>query len=364
MSDVRPGIIIQEDVFANTKYPIIKKNTTLEAEHIIFLEAFGIHFVKISEDESVVTRDEPSEDDKLAVDPDTLINTKIEQVESIQVKYNRSVENYKKEFTSWRAGVKPDITKVRSIIIPLLEAFEKKPKMLRHLNELSSQKDYYGHHALATGILASAISRKLNLPEGQVLQIGLAGALADCGMAKVNMSIIEKPAFLTKEEFIEIKKHVIHSYQMIKDTPFLRPEMKLAILQHHERLDGSGYPSGLKYGDISVWSQIIAVADVFHAMTCERQYRAKESPYKVLEMINEEEFGKFDIKVVQALKELVGNITIGAKVILTNGQTGEVIFVHRDSSLRPMVRLDYDKQEVIDLSVNRAVAIEKVLSDY
>ena len=78
------------------------------------------------------------------------------------------------------------------------------------------------------------------------MQLGLAGVLADCGMAKINTSITEKAAFLTKNEFNEVKKHTVYSYQMVQDTPLLRQEMKLAILQHHERLDGSGYPRGEK----------------------------------------------------------------------------------------------------------------------
>ena len=157
------------------------------------------------------------------------------------------------------------------------------------------------HHSIAVGILASAISGQMGFPKGQTLQLGLAGVLADCGMAKIDSSITEKAAFLTKGEFNEVKKHTIYSYQMVQDTPLLRNEMKLAIFQHHERLDGSGYPRGDKMGQISVFSQILAVSDVFHAMTSERIYRSKESPFKVIEMIKEEEFGKFDIKVVQAL---------------------------------------------------------------
>ena len=105
----------------------------------------------------------------------------------------------------------------------------------------------------------------------------------------------------------EIKKHTIYSFQMIKDSSFLKPEMKLAIFQHHERLDGSGYPKGEKMGKyFNVYSQIIAVADVYHAMTSERIYRAKSSIFKVLEMIREEEFGKYNIEVVNALISLVG----------------------------------------------------------
>ena len=74
--------------------------------------------------------------------------------------------------------------------------------------------------------------------------------LADCGMAKIDMTITEKAAFLTKDEFNEVKKHTVYSYQMVQDTPLLRQEMKLAIFQHHERLDGSGYPRGDKMEEI------------------------------------------------------------------------------------------------------------------
>ena len=94
--------------------------------------------------------------------------------------------------------------------------------------------------------------------------------------------------------------------------------MKEAIYQHHERLDGSGYPNGERIGSISNFAQIIAVADVFHAMTSERLYRAKHSPFKVIEMIKEEEFGKFDAKVVQALVDIVVDLPIGTKIELSN----------------------------------------------
>ena len=95
----------------------------------------------------------------------------------------------------------------------------------------------------------------------------------------------------------------------------------------------------IKWSRSLYFHKLFAVADVFHAMTSERIYRSKESPFKVIEMIKEEEFGKFDIKVVQALLDLVGNLSIGTKVQLTNGDVGEIIFIHRDARLRPMVKI-------------------------
>jgi len=358
-SDLRPGIITSEDIYINTIYPVLRKDTELTSEHIMVLNAFSVKKVKVQE-RLIVKREDGYDDDEGPVNPDDVLAKIPLKQGDIQTRYSDAVNNYKKEFIGWRAGVRPDVAKVRSIVIPLLDAFVEQKKMLALLNEFSNTKDYTYHHSIAVGIMASAISRQMGFPTGQTLQLGLAGVLADCGMAKIDMAITEKAAFLTKDEFNEVKRHTLYSYQMIQDTPLLRQEMKLAIFQHHERLDGSGYPRGEKANQISVFSQVLAVADVFHAMTSERIHRSKESSFKVIEMIKEEEFGKFDIKVVQALHDLVGNLSIGTKVLLTNGEVGEVIFVHRDARLRPMVKKSVDGF-ILDLTTNRHLAIDKVL---
>jgi HD-GYP domain-containing protein (c-di-GMP phosphodiesterase class II) len=358
-SDLRPGIITSEDIYVNTIYPILRKDTELSPEHIRILNVFSVKNVKVQE-RLIVKKEDTYDDSEGPVNPDDVLAKIPMKQADLQTRYSDAVHNYKKEFLGWRAGVRPDIAKVRSIVIPLLEAFNEQKKMLTLLNIFSNTKDYTYHHSIGVGILASAISKQIGFPKGQTLQLGLAGVLADCGMAKIDSTITEKTAFLTKDEFNEVKQHTLYSYQMIQETPLLRQEMKLAIFQHHERLDGSGYPRGEKVNQISVFSQILAVADVFHAMTSERIHRSKVSPFKVIEMIKEEEFGKFDIKVVQALHDLVGNLSIGTKVLLTNGEVGEVIFVHRDARLRPMVKKSAD-ESILDLATNRHLAIEKVL---
>ncbi|WP_203248263.1 HD-GYP domain-containing protein [Sporosarcina beigongshangi] len=360
IDDLRPGLVISEDIFANTIYPIVRKDTVVSSDHLEILQIFAVKQVKIHERPVVKREKVPEIDHENPVDPDDILTQIPMKRQDLQTQYSESVQNYKKEFIGWRAGQRPDVAKVRSIAIPLLETFIEQKKMLTILNDLSEPNDYLYHHSIAVGILASAICGQMGFPKGQVLQLGLAGVLADCGMAKIDTSITEKAAFLTKVEFNEVKKHTIYSYQMIQETPLLRQEMKLAILQHHERLDGSGYPRGDKMGQVSVFSQILAVSDVFHAMTSERIHRAKESPFKVIEMIKEEEFGKFDIKVVQALLDLVGNLSIGTKVQLTNGDVGEVVFVHRDARLRPMIKKSVDGT-ILDLTTNRHIAVGKVL---
>jgi HD-GYP domain-containing protein (c-di-GMP phosphodiesterase class II) len=274
--------------------------------------------------------------------------------------YNNAVNNYHKEFVSLESGMKVDVARLRNIIMPLVEIVTIERDILLHLNDYSSIEKYNAHHSIAVGIIAGAIAKKLDYSKGEIIQIATAGLMADIGMAKVDNKIREKKSSLTEADFVEIKKHTIYSFRMIKDSPLLKPEMKNAIFQHHERLDGSGYPKGEKMGNISVFSQIIAVADVYHAMTSERIYRAKSSPFKVLEMIKEEEFGKYSFEVVNALISLVGSIPISTRVLLSNGETGEVVFLHRDSLMRPMIRL-IENGQIIDLAAKRTLYIETVL---
>lgn len=178
-------------------------------------------------------------------------------------------------------------------------------------------------------------------------------------MVKVPPTIVSKIHRLTDNDYIEIKKHPIYSYQMLKDTPLLKTEIKMAIFQHHERLDGTGYPRGEKGKNISVYAQIFSIADVYHARTSDRIYRSKESPYKVLESFREN-YQKFNLQAINALYEAVGNLSIGTKVELSDGEIGTIMYLHSDEPFRPMVRLLEDGS-IIDLKKNRQITVERIV---
>lgn len=230
------------------------------------------------------------------------------------------------------------------------------------LNEYSNPKDYLYHHCVATGLIASVIAQKLGYDRGTTIQVAIGGLLADCGMAKVHPRIRDKKTPLTEQEYDEIYKHPTYSHNMVKDLTILKETMKEAIFQHHERLNGSGYPKSEKIANISIFAQIIAVADVFHAMTCERVYRSKQSSFKVIEMINESEFGKFDIKVVRALIDIVADLPIGTIVELSNLERGEVMFVNKFAPTRPLIKLIHSG-EIFDLGKNRSFYISRIITN-
>ena len=361
VSELKLGSVIAEDIFANTPYPIIRKDTKVSREHFLVFQTFQITKVAVAKDNPF----NKSEEELQEADEAKAANLS-ESPSMIAVKkefgglYSQAVKDYKKEFMNWASGSKVDVTKVRSFIMPLVERVLEERQIVAKLNDYSKVHDYIYHHAIAMGMIAGALAQKLGFEKGQIMQIATTCLLADCGMAKIDSRLLEKKAALSQHEFNEVKKHTLYSYQMIKETPLLKPEMKLAIFQHHERLDGSGYPKGERMDSITLISQIIAVADIYHAMTSERIYRSKVSPFKVMEMIREDEFGKFNIQVVQALFSIVGDLPIGMRVELSTGETGEVIFVQQNVPTRPMIRIS-TSGEILDLSLKRQLYIERIL---
>lgn len=357
--ELKLGTVIAEDIFAHTQFPIIQKDTKISHEHLHIFKAFNIKNVLINFDENIKKGLNSLEEDK---DIETFISSySLPIYNTFEKLYSDSVMLYKKEFANWSAGARVDIAKIRVSILPLVEKILDNRSYIFDLNTYSNPKDYLYHHCIATGLIAGVIAQKLGLDRGNCIQMALAGTLADCGMSKVPIKIREKKEALTSLEFAEIRKHPIHSYTMIKDFPVLKREMKEAVFKHHERLDGSGYPTGTKIPSSLDYSQIIAVADVFHAMTSERLYRTKQSPFIVIDMIKESEFGKFDIKVVQALVGIIVELPIGTKVELSNLERGEIMFINNFAPTRPVVKLD-STGEILDLSTNKIFFISRIIT--
>jgi HD-GYP domain-containing protein (c-di-GMP phosphodiesterase class II) len=357
LSEIQEGCILAADVFSRTNIPIIPKKTVITNLHINVLEAFNVEEIEvekmlISGVPFHLNENESEESDVNAV------NTQMGFVGL----FLKSVIKYKKEFQAWQSGLPVDIANIRSLILPLLEKMGRYPHEVFNLHRYSTKDNYIYQHPIAVGLISGFIGLKMHLEKGEWLQVALAGCLADCGMAKINPTILNKKVSLTLQEYLEIKKHPVYSYKMVRNIPVLRKNVKLAILEHHERLDGSGYPFGENEKRIPQYAKIIAIADIFHAMTSERLYRSKQSPYKVLEMILEDGFGKFDISILKSFTTAMIDFSIGNKVRLSNGKVAEILFVDEKSPTRPLIKL-IDSEEIMQLAQNRGIYIENILDN-
>ncbi|MFB1051698.1 HD-GYP domain-containing protein [Paraliobacillus sp. JSM ZJ581] len=350
-SQLTPQCVLIDDVFGKTNRPIISKNTVISELHIEVLHYFLINEVRVSPQLANGTPFHPKE---------KIVNKKKEKkVESKPLieQYQDIVFLYKKMFSHWQSGSYLRINKVRELIVPLLERIEEFEITIFELYRYSNIEDYFYHHSIATSLLAGLLAKRLGMKK-EWKQVGIAAFLAESGMAKINHSIFSKTGLLTEAEFKEIKKHPIYSYRYIEKSSALSKGAKLAILQHHERPDGSGYPLGLKADKIHSFAQIIAICDTYHAMTSERRYREKQSPFLVLEEMERDSYQKFDYHILKKFMKLCTDFPVGTKVELSNQLIGEI--VHREPAFptRPIIQLE--SGEMIALKEHPVLYIKHV----
>ncbi|WP_350346398.1 HD-GYP domain-containing protein [Heyndrickxia faecalis] len=337
--DLVPGYCLAEDVMGKTAHPIMPKGTLLTQKMIHVLKAFGIEEVDVGRSNSRKETKESTreESQETATVP-----------EAFREQYTAAVGSYKKMFQSWQSGSKVSVGEVRDFFIPLFELIEQDPGKIRIIHQYATKEEYIYHHAVSVGLLSGAIAQKLQLGKGTCYQAALAGCLADAGMAKIPAPLLRKSASLTEEEYEEIRNHPVYGLKMVQHSPLLKFETKLAILQHHERLDKSGYPFGEKPDRIPILSRIVAVADVYHAIVCDHIYKKKKIPFQAIEELLEDHFGEFDIAVIHALISLVAHLTIGSKVFLSNNEEAEVLYMKPSAPIKPLVKI-LSSNEMVDL---------------
>lgn len=221
---------------------------------------------------------------------------------------------------------------------------------------LNSQDDYTYQHSVQVGMLSYYIARWLGWDEEATVRAGKAGFLHDIGKCKIAETILNKPTKLSDEEYDEIKNHPQFGYDILKNS-FDDPAIALAALQHHERMDGKGYPLGLSGDQIHPMAKVVAVADVYSAMISSRVYREKRDLLHVLREMFELSFRELDPDITHTfIRHMVPNF-IGKSVELSTGEIGTIIMTHPTDFFRPLVQVG---DQFLDLSVKRNYEIKHV----
>ncbi len=198
-------------------------------------------------------------------------------------------------------------------------------------------------HVLNVALLSTITGIQLGYKDKRLKFLTLGALLHDLGKLNVPPEILNKPGSLTDEEFSIIKKHPLVGEAMLKDTRLLA-SVVATVKEHHERWNGKGYPYGLKENEIHLDSQIVAVADVYEALTADRPYRKGLPPYHALEMILAWSGKDFNPKVVQAFQKGLILYPENAIVTLNTGEIGVVIAVPTQMPTRPLLRLLFNRE--------------------
>ncbi|WP_078555664.1 HD-GYP domain-containing protein [Bacillus alkalicellulosilyticus] len=223
------------------------------------------------------------------------------------------------------------------IIKMILEDISKNKNALSMITNVVLHDSYIFTHSLNVTIYTLGLAIQLGFTERQLYEIGLGAILHDIGKVQIPLSVLNKESGLTDLEYKEIKDHTVFGYEMIKDIPGMSLMTAHCALQHHERLDGSGYPFGRT--EIHPYAKIIAVCDVFDAVTTNRSYRKGMLPQEGLELLYSGIGTHFDIEIVEAFRDVIAIYPIGLSVTLSDGRKAVVIKQNKEVTARPVVRV-------------------------
>lgn len=223
-----------------------------------------------------------------------------------------------------------------------------KENLCVEFQELSNYNDFNYQHCINVAILSATIGIGYGFNNDQLRNITLAALLHDIGKNDIDKSILDKPSRLTLEEYEIIKTHTKLGYDILKDKESISSTIKVAVLEHHENEDGSGYPRNLKGENIHIFAKIIHVADVYDALISKRVYKKAYEQSEAIEYLMSNIGIMFDMTVVLTFIKYIAIYPVGTIVMLSNGEQAQVVKNNSSMPLRPVVAL-LKNETLVDL---------------
>ncbi len=334
-SMLKPGELLAEGAYTDDNTLIVAAETILDDLIISKLKQYSIRSVKIYDIQS----------------PDELDITKKFNIESPsyfeRIQQSNEFSEFKKELTdsveSFKQNLNDIVVKSTSGVVDKMlddvsTVLAKTRNPLHLMDMLQCMRGYDDltyMHSMNVALVCNVIGTWLNMNETDLRRLTTAGLLHDIGKLKIPNEIITKPGKLTDDEFNTIRLHPQYGYDILKDKPLER-DVKLAALQHHERYNGTGYPLRITGGEIEYFSSIVAIADVYDAMTSDRCYRKGMCPFEVLAQFEREnEF--YEPGILYLFTKRTVEAYINTEVMLSNGEKGRVILLNPSIPSKPTV---------------------------
>ncbi len=291
------------------------------------------------------------------------------EIKKAQAMYSKARETQQKAFDRIRSEGKVDIESYEEIAAEFLDSIIRNQDALLCMTKLQNKDSYLLDHSINVGILLAIFAKHLGLSRDIGLKLTLAGILHDIGKIKVPDEVLLKKGRLTKEEFEEIKKHPQYGADILTDAGMDGLTIQIA-LQHHERLSGSGYPSGLIEHQLNQYVRMSCIVDVFDAITAERVYKPGMTTFQAFNVIKKSGDSEFDGKLLNQFARAVGLFSIGTVVLMESQKLAIVTQTNYETPLKPFVTTFYHtkfarhiESTTVDLTSKKASdSIERVVN--
>ncbi|MGN0365577.1 MAG: HD-GYP domain-containing protein [Suilimivivens sp.] len=357
-SELIPGMITAEDVYNYSNQLILPKGLILNDKTITKLAFYSILQIKI---EDVVPEEIQSEE----IQPETSHN--LSYAEKIlenpgflkfRAEFEKDVEHFKTSVNDVIEKNTPlSLDRLMNHALNLSKLGSAYPNIFDMLHCMREYDDATYVHCMNVALICNVFAKWLRMDESQIYLATASGLLHDIGKTRIPDTIIKKVGKLTASEYDLIKTHPQEGYRLLQNS-HLDPQILNAVLMHHERCDGSGYPFGLPGSKISTYAKLVSIADVYDAMTSARIYRGPLCPFKAIALFESEGLQKYDTHFIMTFLENVVNTYLLNNVRLSNGITGQIVFINKNKLSAPTVQTS---NGFLDLSIHPDITIEALI---
>ncbi len=352
------------------RHPFLTNKITIADDEMIErIVKHGIREVYIDTEKGFTVKDAPTKDEiskEIQAEMDKMAETKPEPAPQIPIKEEiKKAREIKKEakktihniMDDVRFGKQIETAKVENVVSKMVTSIFRNQDALLSMGRLKKTDEYTYMHSMTVGILMIAFGKHLGFDKQLLHEIGIGAMMHDIGKTQVPQDLLISDRKLTDEEYGIMQQHVAYGITILDKTEGIPDISKLIAVQHHERMDGSGYPAGLKGNEISDFGRAAAIADVYDAMTSKRKYQRRFEPTEVLKKLFEWSEHFYDKKMVQQFIRCVGIYPVGTLVKLESGLIAVVLKHGEENLLLPTVKVifnanrkRYVNSKIIDLS--------------
>lgn len=345
ISRAMPGMELAKDIYSRNDQMILGRGSILDAQKISKIMFYSVDTITIYKQASPVEM------------------TLTEQLKS-SVEFREFSQRYDQVVTGFKDEVNRIITENKEInedklvgeIEDMISQTGSNSRIFNMLHCIRDYDDTTYMHSINVALICNCFANWLGMSDDEKRVLTLGGLLHDIGKTGIPHSILQKPDSLTPGEYEIVKRHTVQGYAILKDKK-IDDRIKMIALQHHERSDRSGYPFGKSGEEIEPFAMIVAISDVYDAMTCDRVYRPRICPFDVIQDF-EDGTQHYDPHFTIPLLQQITEIYVNHTVRLSTDEVGKVVLLNKGELSRPIVQVD---DMFVDLSKKRQIKIKEIL---
>ncbi len=343
IDDIQPGIVLERDLYSSQGALLAPAGTLLTEEKYKTLLRIGIHVLDYGKLSDNAIGSIPSK-------KQAEFNTFLQSYEIRE----REVSKYLQQIGN---GEEIDVKKTFELTDNVISRLKNKNDVFLYLHFIKDFDNHTFSHCSNVALLCNVFGSWMGFSDKQITEITITGLLHDVGKMGIPLEVLNKSGKLTPKEFNLVQNHSVIGYNLIKHQP-IPDSIKQAVLLHHEKMDGSGYPFGLKGSEISTYAKIVSICDIYDAMTSARSYHKKRCPFDVIATFETGLYGEMDTELLFKFLNNIAFVYLNSTVILSDGLEAEVIFISEKKPSRPMVKTE--DGTILDLTEHPELMISRI----